>query len=94
MPLPLTICLSPSLSSFFPVFLLFFSLFLPPAVIQCVMPVAPLNGRIGGTSLSQRRLTVGALVTFSCNDGHTLVGESSIICTENGFWSHSPPFCK
>ncbi|XP_034650248.1 locomotion-related protein Hikaru genki isoform X2 [Drosophila subobscura] len=63
-------------------------------VIQCVMPVAPLNGRIGGTSLSQRRLTVGALVTFSCNDGHTLVGESSIICTENGFWSHSPPFCK
>ncbi|KAH8402195.1 hypothetical protein KR009_010427 [Drosophila setifemur] len=63
-------------------------------VIQCVMPVAPLNGRIGGTSLSQRRLTVGALVTFSCNDGHSLVGESSIICTENGFWSHSPPFCK
>ncbi|XP_032590250.1 locomotion-related protein Hikaru genki isoform X2 [Drosophila grimshawi] len=63
-------------------------------VIQCVMPVAPLNGRVGGTSLSQRRLTVGALVTFSCNDGHTLVGESSIICTENGFWSHSPPFCK
>ncbi|KAH8370242.1 hypothetical protein KR093_002750, partial [Drosophila rubida] len=63
-------------------------------VIQCVMPVAPLNGRIGGTSLSQRRLTVGALVTFSCNEGHTLVGESSIICTENGFWSHSPPFCK
>ncbi|XP_030368879.1 locomotion-related protein Hikaru genki isoform X4 [Scaptodrosophila lebanonensis] len=63
-------------------------------VIQCVMPVPPLNGRIGGTSLSQRRLTVGALVTFSCNEGHTLVGESSIICTENGFWSHSPPFCK
>ncbi|XP_020799239.1 locomotion-related protein Hikaru genki isoform X2 [Drosophila serrata] len=63
-------------------------------VIQCVMPVAPLNGRIGGTSLSQRRLTVGALVTFSCNDGHSLVGESSIICTENGQWSHSPPFCK
>jgi len=58
------------------------------------MPVAPLNGRIGGTSLSQRRLTVGALVTFSCNDGHSLVGESSIICTENGQWSHSPPFCK
>ncbi|KAH8260996.1 hypothetical protein KR044_001854 [Drosophila immigrans] len=63
-------------------------------VIQCLMPVAPLNGRIGGTSLSQRRLTVGALVTFSCNDGHTLVGESSVICTENGLWSHSPPFCK
>ncbi|XP_067631269.1 locomotion-related protein Hikaru genki isoform X2 [Eurosta solidaginis] len=62
--------------------------------IQCSTPVAPLNGRIGGTNLNQRRLTVGALVTFSCNEGHTLVGEPSIICTETGLWSHSPPFCK
>ncbi|XP_012157798.1 locomotion-related protein Hikaru genki isoform X2 [Ceratitis capitata] len=62
--------------------------------IQCSTPVAPLNGRIGGTNLNQRRLTVGALVTFSCNEGHTLVGEPSIICTETGLWSHPPPFCK
>uniref|UniRef100_A0A1B0AZJ9 Locomotion-related protein Hikaru genki n=1 Tax=Glossina palpalis gambiensis TaxID=67801 RepID=A0A1B0AZJ9_9MUSC len=62
--------------------------------IQCPTPVAPLNGRIGGTNINQRRLTVGALITFSCNEGHTLVGEPSIICTESGFWSHSPPFCK
>ncbi|XP_053966348.1 locomotion-related protein Hikaru genki isoform X1 [Anastrepha ludens] len=62
--------------------------------IQCSTPVAPLNGRIGGTNLNQRRLTVGALVTFSCNEGHTLVGEPSIICTETGLWSHPPPYCK
>lgn len=64
------------------------------AAIQCPLPVAPLNGRIGGTNINQRRLTVGALITFSCNEGHTLVGEPSIICTESGFWSHPPPFCK
>ncbi|XP_037948963.1 locomotion-related protein Hikaru genki isoform X2 [Teleopsis dalmanni] len=62
--------------------------------IQCQTPVPPLNGRIGGTNLNQRRLTVGALITFSCNEGHTLVGEPSIICTESGLWSHQPPFCK
>ncbi|XP_011296123.1 locomotion-related protein Hikaru genki isoform X2 [Musca domestica] len=62
--------------------------------IQCPTPVAPLNGRIGGTNMNQRRLTVGALITFSCNEGHTLVGEPSIICTESGLWSHPPPFCK
>lgn len=22
-----------------------------------------------------------------------IVGEASIVCTENGFWSHPPPFC-
>ncbi|XP_013114502.1 locomotion-related protein Hikaru genki isoform X2 [Stomoxys calcitrans] len=62
--------------------------------IQCPTPVAPLNGRIGGTNVNQRRLIVGALITFSCNEGHTLVGEPSIICTESGLWSHPPPFCK
>lgn len=62
--------------------------------IQCPTPVAPLNGRIGGTNMNQRRLTVGALITFSCNEGHTLVGENSIVCTESGLWSHPPPFCK
>ncbi|XP_037805357.1 locomotion-related protein Hikaru genki isoform X1 [Lucilia sericata] len=62
--------------------------------IQCPTPIPPLNGRIGGTNINQRRLTVGALITFSCNEGHTLVGEPSIICTESGLWSHPPPFCK
>lgn len=64
--------------------------------IQCPAPLVPLNGRIGGTSgsSSHRRYAVGALVTFSCNEGHLLVGEASIVCTETGFWSHPPPFCK
>ncbi|XP_058818397.1 locomotion-related protein Hikaru genki-like isoform X3 [Topomyia yanbarensis] len=66
--------------------------------IQCPQPLIPINGRIDGTSglntFGQRRYAVGALVTFSCTEGHLLVGEASIVCTETGFWSHPPPFCK
>nr|XP_029708622.1 locomotion-related protein Hikaru genki isoform X3 [Aedes albopictus] len=66
--------------------------------IQCPQPLVPINGRIDGTSglntFGQRRYAVGALVTFSCTEGHLLVGEASIVCTETGFWSHPPPFCK
>ncbi|XP_055380198.1 locomotion-related protein Hikaru genki isoform X2 [Condylostylus longicornis] len=64
--------------------------------IQCPQPLIPINGRIDGTSgsSSHRRYAVGALVTFSCTEGHLLVGEASIVCTETGFWSHPPPFCK
>lgn len=67
--------------------------------IQCPQPLIPLNGRIDGTSGlntfgRNNRYAVGALVTFSCTEGHLLVGEASIVCTETGFWSHPPPFCK
>ncbi|XP_037907250.1 locomotion-related protein Hikaru genki isoform X1 [Hermetia illucens] len=64
--------------------------------IQCPQPLVPLNGRIDGTSgsSSHRKYAVGALVTFSCTEGHILEGEASIVCTETGFWSHPPPFCK
>lgn len=74
----------------------YFSHFPISQAIQCPQPLVPINGRIGGTSGSnyQRRYAVGALVTFSCTEGHSLVGEASIVCTETGFWSHSPPFCK
>lgn len=68
------------------------------SAIQCPQPLVPINGRIDGTSglntFGQRRYAVGALVTFSCTEGHLLVGEASIVCTETGFWSHPPPFCK
>ncbi|XP_055686995.1 locomotion-related protein Hikaru genki [Lutzomyia longipalpis] len=64
--------------------------------IQCPQPLVPINGRIDGTSgsNSQRRYPVGALVMFSCTEGHILVGEASIVCAETGLWSQPPPFCK
>lgn len=63
--------------------------------IQCAQPLVPINGRIDGGSQSanHRKYAVGALATFGCNEGHLLVGEASIVCTETGFWSHPPPFC-
>lgn len=77
--------------------ILFFALFsFTLKAIQCPQPLVPINGRIDGTSGAnyQRRYAVGALVTFSCTEGHSLVGEASIVCTETGLWSHQPPFCK
>lgn len=67
-----------------------------PSAIQCPQPAIPLNGKIDGTSgaFGQKRYAVGALLTFSCNEGNLLVGEGSIVCTETGFWSHAPPICK
>jgi hypothetical protein len=64
--------------------------------IQCLQPPLPTNGKIDGISGSfgQKRYAVGALLTFSCNEGHRLEGEGSIVCTETGYWSHPPPYCK
>lgn len=74
------------------------TLILIATAIQCTQPIVPLNGRIDGHSghanSVQRKHSVGSLVTFSCTEGHLLVGEASIVCTETGFWSHPPPFCK
>ncbi|XP_077864038.1 sushi, von Willebrand factor type A, EGF and pentraxin domain-containing protein 1-like, partial [Saccoglossus kowalevskii] len=36
--------------------------------------------------------TYGAVVEFSCNSGYVLSGNSTIICKENGQWTH-PPVC-
>nr|XP_012153181.1 PREDICTED: locomotion-related protein Hikaru genki isoform X1 [Megachile rotundata] len=41
-----------------------------------------------------RAYKVGSLVRFACLPGHQLLGEASIICTENGTWSHPSPVCK
>ncbi|KAL0851687.1 hypothetical protein ABMA28_000020 [Loxostege sticticalis] len=62
--------------------------------IYCPDPLVPKNGRILTEPSSKHgKYTVGDLMTYACDDGLQLVGESSIVCTENGFWSHPPPFC-
>ena len=32
-------------------------------------------------------------VTFSCNEGFLMSGESSMTCTENGLWNAEKPKC-
>lgn len=64
------------------------------SAIYCPDPLVPKNGRILTEPSSKHgKYTVGDLMTYACDDGLQLVGESSIVCTENGFWSHPPPFC-
>jgi hypothetical protein len=54
-------------------------LLISPA-IQCPQPVVPLNGKIDSTSgaFGQRKYAVGALLTFSCNEGYAIQGERGL----------------
>lgn len=70
--------------------------------ITCPVPETPLSGSIveqtrrANSNKKQYRsriYKVGALLRFACLPGHQLIGEASIICTENGTWSHRPPIC-
>ncbi|XP_072930729.1 locomotion-related protein Hikaru genki isoform X2 [Epargyreus clarus] len=62
--------------------------------IYCPDPLIPENGRLlTSPSSKDGKYPVGDLMIYACNDGYEVVGESSIVCTENGFWSHPPPFC-
>ncbi|XP_014487634.1 PREDICTED: locomotion-related protein Hikaru genki isoform X3 [Dinoponera quadriceps] len=71
--------------------------------ITCPVPETPRSGRIieqtrysnnNKKQYRSRIYKVGALVKFACSPGHQLIGEASIICTENGTWSHRSPVCK
>lgn len=65
--------------------------------VQCPPPVLPVNGHLiqsESPGMDGGRYAVGSLVQFACKGAHLLEGEASIICTETGFWSHPPPFCK
>ncbi|KAK0181044.1 hypothetical protein PV327_003365 [Microctonus hyperodae] len=70
--------------------------------ITCQVPSIPKNGLIidhekSSSSTKKRNgrvRKVGALLRFACQPGHQLLGEGSIICMENGTWSHDPPSCE
>ncbi|XP_043287021.1 locomotion-related protein Hikaru genki isoform X2 [Venturia canescens] len=68
--------------------------------ITCPVPAIPKNGkiveneRIAGNKRRNKVHKAGTLVRFSCQPGHQLIGEASIICTENSTWSHRSPLCE
>lgn len=61
--------------------------------IYCPDPLVPEKGRLLSSSSKESKYPVGDLIIYSCEEGYEILGESSIVCTENGFWSHPPPFC-
>jgi hypothetical protein len=63
------------------------SLFQEP--IKCKAPGNPENGHSFG-----KIYTVGAEVTFTCEEGHQLIGVTKITCLESGEWSHLRPYCE
>ena len=46
------------------------------------------NGRVQGNDSS-----FGSCLTFSCDPGHTLVGDEEICCIEEGVWNGTVPEC-
>ncbi|NXX86752.1 C4BPA protein, partial [Urocolius indicus] len=64
-------------------------------IIRCLPPPAIKNGQpINGN----KQFTFGMAVTYSCNRGFSLIGETTIHCTMNdkleGVWSSPAPECK
>ncbi|KPI96195.1 Locomotion-related protein Hikaru genki [Papilio xuthus] len=62
--------------------------------IYCPNPIVPEKGRLlTQASTKNGKYAVGDLLIYGCDEGYQVLGEPSIVCTENGFWSHPPPFC-
>ncbi|XP_055886163.1 sushi, von Willebrand factor type A, EGF and pentraxin domain-containing protein 1-like [Biomphalaria glabrata] len=60
---------------------------------QCTEILAiPDNGEIVGDS--DGPFVVGSTVSFVCLNGYSLVGQSTLRCTDSGQWSSQPPLCQ
>lgn len=61
-----------------------------PAAITCNRPVVPQNGNISRDSSSYRFAEV---VSFACNNGFRISGNSNTSCVRKG-WSVPSPLCN
>ncbi|XP_051780781.1 sushi, von Willebrand factor type A, EGF and pentraxin domain-containing protein 1-like isoform X2 [Erpetoichthys calabaricus] len=55
---------------------------------NCGPPPKIANGKFNG-----KKYTYRSEITYTCIKGFTLVGQSMMTCTQNG-WSSRPPYCK
>ena len=58
--------------------------------VDCGNLTHPTNGSVNHTAGT----TVGQTVTYSCNTGYNLVGDSTRTCQAAGNWSGSEPTCQ
>ena len=58
--------------------------------MDCGSLTDPANGQVDLTSGT----TFGQTVTYSCNTGYNLVGDSTRTCEGTGEWSGSAPTCE
>ncbi|XP_078578152.1 P-selectin-like [Branchiostoma floridae x Branchiostoma japonicum] len=59
-------------------------------VVQCPVLTAPANGALAPTNRRQYQ----DQVTFTCNTGYNLAGQTMLTCLVTGSWSASPPTCN
>lgn len=57
--------------------------------ILCSRLDTPVNGRI----VNDPSYEVASTITFSCNSGYDLVGQSTLTCRTDGQWNLRPPTC-
>ena len=60
-----------------------------PAAILCPTLENPLNGAVDVPSM-----VVGAIVTYSCNEGYNISGNGMRTCEETGMWNGVEPTCE
>ena len=65
--------------------------FLFPSVVTCENPGNPQHGTI---NLNSSQLEFNKSVTFNCDPGYTLLGESQLVCKANGSMSGKRPTCQ
>ncbi|KAM4012288.1 beta-2-glycoprotein 1-like isoform 2-T2 [Anomaloglossus baeobatrachus] len=56
---------------------------------QCPVPAAPENG-----SVYYKEITYQSVASFSCDEGHRLLGSNETECLVSGGWSAPPPACE
>lgn len=59
--------------------------------ILCPSPPALQNGLY---AMSTNSTVFGSRAFYSCLPGHEMVGESSIVCNNAGYWDGQPPLCR
>ena len=57
--------------------------------VDCGSLTDPVNGTISLTGTA-----FNSTATYSCNDGYSLVGDTTITCLASGLWSGEPPLCE
>uniref|UniRef100_A0AAY4DLV2 Sushi domain-containing protein n=1 Tax=Denticeps clupeoides TaxID=299321 RepID=A0AAY4DLV2_9TELE len=61
--------------------------------VQCRGPQEIKNGWISDR-VTMDPVVFGNVITYSCNDGYTLIGNRSLTCEANGQYSSLPPECS
>ena len=60
----------------------------------CTLVVCDIIDTVENGAVDGSIYTNGSVLTFTCNDGYQLAGNSSIVCTSQGTWSNPTPLCN